>query len=283
MRISGYGGGSGGAGAGNRGRDQRRESFRRIFRVGDRVRGVFTRREAPGLGWVRIEGHELLAEIEDTVDPGQPLFFLIRELSPEIVLQALATAGAAGLGLSDLVHGYLLARATFENRMLAHGPQLQAMSRDQRKAAYLACLAAGPELLASWLRLSGLVYAANIELDRRKVGRFSYLPWLLAAGTGVELLWTQGPALFDATLGFAYSGMGRCECRFLCRGERTSFRLALEFPEAKPDLLPKLEGLLPAGTVCLGLGRLTPAPATLLAPFLAQAVEGLAPILSTRA
>lgn len=292
MRISGYGGGASGRDASGRDRDQRREAFRRAFRVGDRVRGVFKRREGPGLGWVRIEGHELLAEVGDEAQPGQALHFLVRELAPEIVLQALSEADAQGLGglsLSDLVRAFLQARDALETRLKPQTVRLSATPREARKSAYLAYLAADKDALAGWLRLSGLLLRMNEAFAARGAGSLFYLPWLFPHASGFELLCRrqaapESPELVAATLGFSTPRLGRCECRFLCRGAQTSFRVGVEFParsapfvqDFSDRLARAFSQTLPAQALCLGVGPLTHSGATLLAPFLDRSGRGSA-------
>lgn len=287
MRISGYGSGFGGQDAGSRDRDQRREAFRRACRVGDRVRALFLRRETPSLGWVRIEGCELLAEVGEQAQPGQTLYFLVRELVPEIVLQPLSdeqARGFVGLSLNELIRTYLQTRDAFEARL---GPELAGLHpapRPERKNAFFRLLLHDEPAFSGWLRIVTVSGAMNTAFAARNAGRFAYAPWLFPQAAGVELVYAtqSGQAgLIEAALAFATPELGRCECRLLCGETRTSVRVAVERAERRAALALALERALPRDLACLGVGRLEHPSATLLPPFLAR--SGAASAFHSRA
>ncbi len=67
----------------------RAKSFRRDRRPGEQVRGRFLRPAGPGLAWVDIEGHHLVARVSGDLSPDEVLTFEILELQPEVVLRHL--------------------------------------------------------------------------------------------------------------------------------------------------------------------------------------------------
>jgi len=98
MRIHGKGTSFGSGG--DRQDTQRSKRFRMAHRAGQKVRGTVAHWQEPGLAWVEIDGHRLLARIGEDAVLGQERWFLIVRLEPDIVLRALS--GSPG-GLDVLV------------------------------------------------------------------------------------------------------------------------------------------------------------------------------------
>ncbi|WP_243367668.1 hypothetical protein [Fundidesulfovibrio soli] len=94
MRIQGQGTSFGSGG--NRQDSQRSRRFRMAHRAGQKVRGTVVAWQEPGLAWVEIDGHRLLATISQDAALGLERAFLIVRLEPDIVLREL-TGGAKGL------------------------------------------------------------------------------------------------------------------------------------------------------------------------------------------
>jgi hypothetical protein len=282
MRISGYGAGFGGQDPSKRDRELRREAFRRSCRVGDRVRALLLRHETASLGWVRIEGCELLAEVGEQAQPGQTLYFLVRELIPEIVLQPLSeqeSGGLVGAPLSELIRTFLQTRDALEARLQTKTRGLAEAPRSERRRRYFRLLLTDAPALSAWLRVVALVEAMNAAFASRGAGRFRYPPWALPRATGVELLYggeSGQSGLIQAALAFSTRALGRCECRLLCGETQASVRVAIERAEQAPALASALERALPQDVACLGVGRLAQPTGTLLAPFLGRRAAGLA-------
>lgn len=100
MRIKGHGSSFSGFGGGER-QSERSERFRKAYRAGQKVRGTIAEWRSPGLAWVEIAGHRLLAQVAADATLGRERLFLIERLSPEIVLRELP--GGAREGLDVLV------------------------------------------------------------------------------------------------------------------------------------------------------------------------------------
>lgn len=88
MRIRGQGSSSFGF-DGQRQDSQRSERFRRAHRAGQKVKGIILDWHSPGLAWVDIDGHRLLAQVSQDSALGLERLFLIASLTPDIVLREL--------------------------------------------------------------------------------------------------------------------------------------------------------------------------------------------------
>jgi hypothetical protein len=85
IRIQGQGTSFSGGGSGKE--RERSERFRRAHRAGQKVRGTVLEWRAPGLAWVDIDGHGLLAQLATDAALGRERTFLILRLEPDIVLR----------------------------------------------------------------------------------------------------------------------------------------------------------------------------------------------------
>lgn len=117
MRVSGgSGGGSGWQGS----TGSRSASFRRAHRVGQVVRGVVLRPETGETGlalfaWLRVDSHELLADVGRTVEPGEAMLLRIDALEPDIVLRELRGGEhGGGPSLAQIVPTFRAERDRFE-------------------------------------------------------------------------------------------------------------------------------------------------------------------------
>ena len=240
MRISGYGAGTGGGDN----RRQRREAFRRRHAVGQRVAGVYLRPQDEELSWVEIDGMPLLAQLSGTPRPGQWLFFVIRQLEPEIVLQILSPNTQTN-ELPDLAQGFWTERQQFEGQSRDLAPELAPLtSPGERKARFHELLARNPAAAEAHATLLAALERLNRELAARNAGRALALPWLLpGAGEQELLLRPAGEGLQELVFSFRLPAPGCGELRVLFRPDgRGSFRLLLERPEQLEALLALLHG-----------------------------------------
>lgn len=238
MRIGGYG--SGGLPQ-NRARD-RAASFRARHSIGQRIMGRILRREANGLYWVLAGGEELLARLEVQAEPGDELVFLVRALTPEIMLQALP-GGAGAADLPGLVQRFRAARELFEVqdaelfvplRGVAPLPALRAEAFEQ---AMLARPAAA-ERSAEVSRLLGQVNSCLDPADGRQA---AYEPWLLPGARRMEILRGAGSGL---RLSASAQDAGCFEVNLMLQGESPRLVVQAERPEACGALLVELAALV---------------------------------------
>ncbi len=257
MRIDGYGSGFGGYGGGG---EERGRLFRKRHRVGDRLRGVMLRWEAEGLAWVNVEGQELLAEIATRPDPGQYLYFLVRSLVPEIILQEILPASVgAQAAFPDLARAFWGARTRFESALRKRSLRWSGKNAAARKQKFFALLAQDPELALEFADLLGPLSWLNLGLQARGAGRLYYLPWLMPEPMACELLaggrkLTSG-SVAELALGFDHPEMGHCELQLLLQGKRAGARLFAEHPDKCHPRIPDTPGLEWHGATQLPHGR----------------------------
>ena len=162
MRISGQGTGSGG------GSRERTAAFRQGRRPGQKVRGLVLRYLASGLALVRIEGQELLAQIQSEPPPGVELLFLIERLTPDIVLKELKPEDPADMDPAALAQAWRGSRA----KLAALENARPASSSED----YARWLLQAPEALEAFLDASDYLHHVNRVLDG--MAEFTHLPWL---------------------------------------------------------------------------------------------------------
>ncbi len=245
MRIGGYGSGFGGYGDGGQ---ERGQLFRKRHRVGDRLRGVMLRWEAEGLAWVNVEGQELLAEIATRPEPGQYLYFLVRSLVPEIVLQEILPASVgAQAAFPDLARTFWSARTRFESSLRNRELRWPGKNAAERKTAFFSLLAQDTHLALEFAALLGPLSWLNLGLKARGAGRIYYLPWLLHEPLACELLATgrqlASGSVTELALGFDHLDMGHCELQVLLQGKRAGVRLLAEHPDKCLAKIPDTPGL----------------------------------------
>jgi hypothetical protein len=192
MRIGGYGTG----GFRQDGGRDRAASFRARHSIGQRIKGRILRKEPNGLYWILAGGEELLARLEVQAEPGNELLFVVRALTPEIMLQALPE-GMSAADLPGLVQRFRAAREVFEiqDSQLLSGlvglPPVPAARVEAFRAA-LAQNDAASKRLADVLRLLGQVNAL-LPPDASRTA--AYEPWLLPQARRQEAIRTASGGL----------------------------------------------------------------------------------------
>lgn len=238
MRIGGYGAGFG------QGESQgdRAAGFRARHSIGQRIKGRILRREAGGLFWVQIGQDELLARLEVQAEPGDVLHFLVRALTPEILLQALASGNAA-VDLPGLVQRFRAAREVFELRHGALYRHLAALPPQAalRADAFTTALAPHPEALGQLDQVQALMAQVNAALPGQGLEAV-YAPWRLPAcrrTEGVRRSLSQG---FELLLSGADLSCGAFEAR-LHSAPEPRLSLAVERAEGSATLQVELAAL----------------------------------------
>ena len=223
MRITGFGTGFGQGG----GERDRAAAFRARHSIGQRVKGRILRKDSSGLTWVLVGGEELLARLEVAANPGDELFFIVRALSPEIMLQALQP-GQSAADLPGLMQRFRAAREVFEQQDSGLLEAHAATPPDpaQRTASFQAALSASPgasERLAKVLDLLGQI---NASLDPAQNAEALYLPWLLP-GLRRQEAFRRGETW---VLSAASPACGGVEARLVLRPGQCALRLLCQLP-----------------------------------------------------
>lgn len=186
MRISGYGSGGFTQSSDSR---ERAAAFRARHSIGQRIKGRILRREPNGLYWVQVGGEELLARLEVQADPGDQLLFIVRALTPEIMLQALREGVDAG-DLPGLVQRFRSAREVFETQASALLTLLSTLPPQLglRREAFALAMERHPEDAARFSKTLHLLEQINASVPCEQQARGLYLPWLTPAQRRQEMV-----------------------------------------------------------------------------------------------
>jgi hypothetical protein len=256
MRISGYGSGFGQPGGGER---DRAAAFRARHSIGQRVKGRILRRESNGLYWVQVGGEELLARLEVQADPGDQLLFIVRALTPEILLQALA-GGVDTNDLPGLVQRFRASREVFETQnaevlsSLSSTPPRAALRRD----AFFSAIAAKPEAAQQFAKTQDYLAQINAAIAEQNA-RALYEPWLLPDMRRQEMLQRPRADGVETALSALDIACGGLEARLSANPEARLIVTA-ERPDAAGSVMVELTAMaretLGAEPVVLGPARL---------------------------
>ncbi len=242
MRITGYGTGFGRHDAGR----DRAAAFRARHSVGQRIKGRILRREPNGLYWVQVGGEELLARLEVQADPGDELLFIVRALTPEIMLQALAGGMSAG-DLPGLVQRFRAAREVFEVNGAGMFAALQATPPDVslREEAFQKTLEARPDSASNYSKVLALLTQINSSLGEEQTAVALYQPWLLPLCRRQEMLRrdrADGGA--ETSCSAVDPAAGAFELRLRSGNDAASLVLTAERPEACGPLQVEIAALV---------------------------------------
>lgn len=253
-------------------RSDRIRRFRSRHREDELVTGRFLRFEDDRRGWVRIDDQDLLAALSTSPSPGQTLFFKIKQLYPEIVLQEVYPVPPGKDSAARLLQDFYTARTAFENPAESQpglpapetGPQIQnpgefiaSLTTDRDRAEYLKVL----------------IMQNRINALTREIGwEFSYAPWLLPGAGQFELLIRSAgedagdeplpkhARLYEIICGFVLKNLGRCETRMLYQNGRARYQVFTEKPEHADRLITwlgeRVDKTLGPDVKCLDVGLL---------------------------
>jgi len=242
MRITGYGSGFG---RHDSGRD-RAADFRARHSVGQRIKGRILRREPNGLYWVQVGGEELLARLEVQADPGDELLFIVRALTPEIMLQALAGGMSAG-DLPGLVQRFRAAREVFEINGSEMFAALQAVPPDPslRREAFQKALEARPDSASNYAKVLDLLAQINASLGEDQSAVALYQPWLLPSRRRLEMVRrTRADGGTQTSISAVDPASGVFEARLRTGSDSARLVLTAEKPKACGPLQVEIAALL---------------------------------------
>jgi hypothetical protein len=242
MRITGYGAGFGQQ---DDGRD-RAAAFRAKHSIGQRIKGRILRREPNGLSWVQVGGEELLARLEVQAEPGDQLTFIVRSLTPEIMLQALSGGMSAG-DLPGLVQRFRAAREVFEGNSSEFLAALQATppSPALRFEAFQKALETQAEATAHYAKVHALLAQINASLGQEQNAIALYQPWLLPGRRRQEILRRnhEGGGV-ETSMSAVDPAAGAFELRLSIGGDSGRLILTAERPEACGQLQVEMATLV---------------------------------------
>lgn len=240
MRISGYGAGFGQQGGAN----DRAAAFRARHSIGQRIKGRILRREQNGLYWVQAGGEELLARLEVSADPGDQLVFIVRALTPEIMLQALPS-GMSAADLPGLVQRFRAAREVFEvqGAKLLAGLRATPPQSSPRTEAFSAALSDNSDAAQHFSKVQDILAQINAGLGEGQSAVALYQPWLLPGCRRQEMLRKPIAAGVETALSAVDPAAGAFEARLTEAEGRLRLLLHAERPESCGPLQVELTAL----------------------------------------
>ncbi|SDB59879.1 hypothetical protein SAMN05660653_03060 [Desulfonatronum thiosulfatophilum] len=227
----------------------RAERFRSQNRIDDQVSGNFLGWEGQGLGWVDFQGISLLASMASRPDVGARLYFLVKQLSPEIVLQELLPRNLPG-GYA-LLQRFWSVQTSLETVLAAQWITCVSESWDSRAriAFFRKQREQRPELELEYVNLQEALGPVNNELRARGKGRFFPMPWLVDRVQGAGLLLDSADSALTyplAQFGCTHPCLGRMEIHYFHGPKKTGWLLLLEDAVPRTWTMERLKDCVPA-------------------------------------
>lgn len=240
MRVTGYGTGFGQ----QEGARDRAAAFRARHSIGQRIKGRILRREQNGLYWVQVGGEELLARLEVQAEPGDQLLFIVRALTPEIMLQALAGGASAG-DVPGLVQRFRAAREVFEvnDAAMLTALRISPPHPALRLEAFQLALSADAEASGRYGKAQEILAQINASLGADQQAVALYQPWLLPQARRQEML-RRTATLTETIMSAAYVEAGNIEARLTVGDATARLVLAAENPTGCGALQVELAALI---------------------------------------
>lgn len=249
----GFGGGDG----------NRSESFKRGKRLGQKVRGTLLKWVSQDMAWVEIDGQKLLAQLHSKPPVGARLTFIIKQLSPEIILKEIFEAPAAGVRALSMAGDFEAARTLFESQLQPSQKALVNLSSRDRLSTFTTLLSENKKLLYAFLDTATCLTTINAAILSDKPDRLSYTPWLVpAARRFISISRPKGEStdLTESIIEFDLHDFGMVRIEFLFKSPTTSFRLKLQHPSKGKKLVNYITnrqyGDLQGDIQCLGISPL---------------------------
>lgn len=246
MRIRGSGTGSGGFGQGG----SRSGSFRKKHRLGQHVQGILLKNLPDNMAWVEIDGDRLLAQLEVSHPEGSRLQFVIKQLTPDIVLKELRPGHAAGQTALDLAKAFDSSRALFEHKIRTRLDETGKTGRPLPVSEFMELLAADPELWTGYRDAANCAGAISSVLQADNKGTLLYQPWLAPDARRQATLVRAGKEpsqLTEILIEFDHTRMGLVRAQFLHRDDAVSCKFRLQHPAHDKALMRYLDSRGHAG------------------------------------
>lgn len=259
------------------------ERFRARHGVDEQVTGEFLGWEAPGLAWVDFHGTALLASMATRPEPGATLYFVVKQLRPEIVLQELVLRNVPGA--LSLLHHFWSAQTRVESGLAEYWPSRESpgdapSSALGRRAEACRIIREHPDLRREMDALQVVLQQLNTELAMQGLGRYYSLPWLIHLVQGAGLLVSRSPHAPNAPHDFdvpeaqdapggsearirftaLHARLGQLEIHLHQDTQPTAWTLHLEHPGSHPRLPAWLHQVFPASNSSLRFAGVHPLP-----------------------
>lgn len=225
MRIRGSGKDTGGFGGGW----SRSDSFKRKHRLGQKVRGILLKNVADNMAWVEINGDRLLAQLEITHPEGSRLIFVIKQLTPHIILKELSGRQSGTTGTLGLVKGFDTARTLFEGRFRPTFKKAQPTEMPLSFIGFMTLVVRDSDLHARYRDAANCAKVLSVSLGDDN-SRFLYQPWLAPDSRRQVTFIRSNPTsgLTETIVEFDHSKMGLIRTDFLGKDSQTICKLKVQ-------------------------------------------------------
>jgi len=250
----GFGGGGG----------SRSDSFKQGRRPGQKVKGVLLKWVSNDMAWVEIDGHKLLAQLNSKPQVGALLTFIIKQLTPNIVLKEVFEPASASIPALSMAGDFETARTLFENQLRSVSNTFEIAPRKQHLLNFTKLLSDNKKLLSTFLDTTSCLGVINQTLLSGKPECLFYAPWLIPMGRRhVGLKRHKGDAsanLIESLVEFDLKDFGMIRAEFLFKHPTTSYRLKLQHTaragELKSYLSTRRYSDISGDIQCLGVSQL---------------------------
>lgn len=241
------------------GKGSRSDSFKKGRKVEDKVRGTLLKWVSDDMAWVNIEGHKLLAQLNSKPQVGSILTFVIKQLSPSIVLKEVFSPSGGTSGALSLARNFETSRALFQNRFNQR-KDFHDVLKKNNTGAFIEALSSDDKLLVAYLDTLNCINQINAVLDKHADGLLFYTPWIIpTARNQIGLIISTPHKMTEVRYEFELPIIGMVRSDFLYKPSAASYRLRLEHPAYSSEIKRVLNSCNVLGFKnfhCLGVGPL---------------------------
>lgn len=237
----------------------RSDSFKKGRKVEDKVRGTLLKWVSDDMAWVNIEGHKLLAQLNSKPVVGATLTFVIKQLTPDIVLKELFAPTGGSSGALSLANSFETARTLFQTRLFQQNATVDYAKSESQKR-FLVALSSNDQLFAAYVDTINCVNAINSATGQHNIGKLFYAPWIVTeARNHIGLVKRAPTGMSEIRYEFELPSLGLIRADFLYKTSTVSYRLRLEHPHYASEIKRvlgtcQIQGIDSAH--CLGVGPL---------------------------
>lgn len=239
----------------------RSDSFRRKHRLGQKVRGILLKNIPDGMAWVSIGDDKLLAQLNSAHPEGARLSFVIKQLSPDIILKEIFETGQATGNTIGIASSFDTARTLFENKF-HHELQSTFVSG---ATEFTQLLSSKSKLYAAFKDTQQCLSVISEALENAQIGQVLYQPWLTPTSrrqlTFIKHFNSSTTQLLEAIVEFEHTVWGNARVEFLFKNSHAGYKLKaqhLSHADQLKSYLAASSTLISESSECLGIAKLPP-------------------------
>lgn len=182
------------------------------------------------MAWVVIDGHKLLAQLQSSPGEGAHLTFVIKQLTPDILLKELYGMTGVEADTVSMAGSFETARTLFENRQRPQTDTLLKAPLHERIRLFVSQLETDDKLRAAFTDALICARRINSLLDARQPGQghVLYQPWLVPAARRQITLVRSSGTTSHLLVEFEMSELGMIRIDYLHKAQTTGYRLKVQ-------------------------------------------------------